>query len=288
MSLADTLKSVEENVGKVWDKIEEVGGIAPENKNIVNMPDSIGKVADEGYDFKIVSINNSTILKLKSRDGATDSKVAAYQLCQYAANASNSANSTSFSVPLVDYTNSGWSIYYGTFKKDQVEEVYLDFMGEYMPGDPFNSASDDSTRRFSALKKMTIKGLSSTPNSFATNSFSGDGDSLVFDDSLTSIANSFLAQSYYNGEFRIPSSVTAIYGSFMQKQRNFIGPLYIPDGVPVPQNDNIYPSLTGYDATSPSYTHGIVLTGPGAAAWKAALPDSASLYRKLILDPAWA
>lgn len=61
----------------------------------------------------------------------------------------------------------------------------------------------------------------------------------------------------------------------------FVGPLNI-ETTATPPTD-MY-TLSVAPSTAPAYTQGVTLTGPGAQAWKDALPDRASNpYRKLIL-----
>lgn len=70
---------------------------------------------------------------------------------------------------------------------------------------------------------------------------------------------------------------------FMHGCDNFVGPFYIPEYTNPPTDDA---SLAATRAETPMYTQGITLTGPGAAAWKEALPDldgEGGFYRKLVV-----
>lgn len=85
----------------------------------------------------------------------------------------------------------------------------------------------------------------------------------------------------YAQPLTIPSSVNTIAASFLSYVQDFTGLLTVETNVTPPANDAY--SIRGQSSVSPCYTQGIRITGSGAAAWKAALPDSSSSYRKLIL-----
>lgn len=87
----------------------------------------------------------------------------------------------------------------------------------------------------------------------------------------------------------IPSTVQSIGGDFMGATVNFTGPLVINTlAVPADNATSGPGSLSCLESAYNAYTQGVKLTGPGAAAWKEALPDldGPSSYRKLILDTA--
>lgn len=135
---------------------------------------------------------------------------------------------------------------------------------------------------------------------------------LTLPPALRTIPYSFLGScTAFNQPLNLPKTVTSIYSGFMYNCAafnqpltlppftlygynstngqgflydcsNFVGPLTI-EGTYVPTGGANY-TLSQPSTTGPSYTEGITITGPGAAAWKAALPDSStSPYRKLIL-----
>lgn len=115
----------------------------------------------------------------------------------------------------------------------------------------------------------------------ATGTSSEFNGAISFGNKLTSIGASFMNSRHsFNKPFALPSSVTNIGTSFLAYCNNFTGPLTVETSAHPTDNN----SLATTSNTVPMYAQGVTLTGPGAAAWKAALPDSnTSPYRKLKL-----
>lgn len=98
---------------------------------------------------------------------------------------------------------------------------------------------------------------------------------------VTSIGSNFLGGCYrFTQPFTVPSAITSVGSGFMTGSYRFIGPLTLETSVHPTDNN----SLSTTVSTMPMYTTGVTLTGPGAQAWKTALPDrTTSPYRKLIV-----
>lgn len=100
---------------------------------------------------------------------------------------------------------------------------------------------------------------------------------------LTEIGSNFLASATsFSQDVTLSANLTKIAAGFLDRCSNYTGLLTI--------NTSTIPgvswTLATNDSTKPMYTQGVRIAGPGAAAWKAALPDSTNPYRKLILEGA--
>lgn len=96
------------------------------------------------------------------------------------------------------------------------------------------------------------------------------------------IGNAFMISNFaYTQPLTIPSSVETIGSNFLSYIQDFTGLLTVETSATPPANDNY--SIRGQSRDSACYTQGVRITGAGASAWKTALPDSSSAYRKLIL-----
>lgn len=80
----------------------------------------------------------------------------------------------------------------------------------------------------------------------------------------------------------IPATVTKIGDNFMSRMTAFTGLLDIKTVIAAPPSASSYP-LTATTVNDATYASGVRITGPGATAWAAALPNSESDKRKLIL-----
>lgn len=99
---------------------------------------------------------------------------------------------------------------------------------------------------------------------------------------VSKIGNAFGSKSLGRASVILPPTITQIGSSFISENNNFVGPIYVPLGIPTPTDGA---SLSVRSSATTAYANGITLTGPGAAAWKEALPDldGPAYYRKLIL-----
>ena len=95
------------------------------------------------------------------------------------------------------------------------------------------------------------------------------------------------SMSYLTGKVTLGDRITSIGTRFMYGRNPVWGPLYVNSGITPPIGDTTALALPTKDY--PAYQSGITLSGPGAQAWKTALPDlNGPIYRKLILDPEWS
>lgn len=118
---------------------------------------------------------------------------------------------------------------------------------------------------------------------------------VTFPETISVIGPSFLRYALmFNQDLTIPSNITKIGESFLEDCPNMCSTIYVGTST-LPGLSNVTAPLSTSNPNSPCYAQGIILTGPGAKAWKETLPDldgvkvnSKFRYRKLILDPAWA
>lgn len=120
------------------------------------------------------------------------------------------------------------------------------------------------------------------------NSFKGDVPHTLILENIDTIGYGFMNNSDYRGKVTLPDGLSSI-GASAFLNANYITEVYIPASLPAP-TDNSDACLSTNNSTAPSYVNGIILSGPGARAWKEALPDqlSGTYYRKLVLDPKWS
>lgn len=133
-----------------------------------------------------------------------------------------------------------------------------------------------------SLKEVFIDGSGLTPtvNMFGGNS--SDGFIKMTKLTLrhfTELQNNFCYNATALAILELPPELQTVTGDFCRGCDSLLS-LWVPNATPpAPAR-----SLTVTNSSAPAYVNGIILTGPGAAAWKAALPDTVtSPYRKLIL-----
>jgi hypothetical protein len=135
---------------------------------------------------------------------------------------------------------------------------------------------------YSFSQPLTIpSSVTSIGNLFVYNCYSFN-QPLTIPSSVTSIGNYFLYQCYsFSQPLTIPSSVTSIGNYFMNNCQTFNRLIVDTSAIPTPINNY---SLSANSNIAAMYVNGITVTGAGASAWIAALPNiTFNPYRKLIL-----
>lgn len=287
MALADTIRSVEENVGKVWDKIEEVGGAVPAEKNIENMPDSIKNAVDNieygQYKTVVKTIAGGVITSLA---GQTQNGKIPYWT-------GGTRNSQDVNIPTGIFSSVSTEYQESVeLSKSHIMELYIDYSGSkvndqtqsYIFGSDVTGNSP-FFGAYSAVDKAKFIGLKNT-GTYGLAGFGGqskDG-TIEFDNTLTDIGDNFMYMSQYRGTIYLPDSIENIGDFFFYRIYGDMT-VYVPQNAPLPPSNSFY----AYSSTVNAYVNGVTLKGPGAKAWKEALPNyTSSIYRKLILDPEWA
>lgn len=104
---------------------------------------------------------------------------------------------------------------------------------------------------------------------------------------VTSIGSLFLSECItFAQPIYLSPKLDTIGSGFVSRVRKFVGPVYIDTTAIPADRSNSYNSLSSIASFDDTYSQGITITGPGAAAWKEALPNvqsTANGYRKLIL-----
>lgn len=288
MSIKDTVQSMEQNLKAYYDALEEKGGTVPEERNMENLAGtaSVGGDGDMPTSYRLVgdfwTVDQNYLPIQSSSYPSTNFEM-------YSTLYGKQSSNSSFQVKWFTRVSGGSE--YGTLAGfysvpcSYLHELFMDFSKDTLPNDNkiryfLAQNSSTSAATFTELKKVDIRGLTSIGENFGWHDLNND-TVVTFDNSLQKIGTSFLAESNYAKPFSIPGSVTSVGSNFMYNCRNFVGPLYVPEGCQPPTDNN---SLATDSAQAKMYVNGIVLTGPGAAAWKAALPDrTTSPYRKLIV-----
>lgn len=106
---------------------------------------------------------------------------------------------------------------------------------------------------------------------------------VVIPDGVTLIGQNFMNNlAAFEQPLTLPANATNIEGGFMRNCPNFTQ--FTTNTTSTPSTQYIAQSLDVTSNTAKAYVDGVTISGTGAAAWKAALPDrNSGTYRKLIL-----
>ena len=285
MSLITEIQNSEAYLKDAYQALAANGAPLPEKCNMANLAGCIASSSGSynGY-FTVFKFNNGMLATSKE---AWESSPSRHNPAgQFAIACGSGAAAYEVELPYQSLSST-WVWDKKNFAKLDILECYLDFENNtddnsYLLG---SSSNSPLAKSFAYLYKATIKNTSSLGNYVFAWSFDNTKEcQITLDRNLVSIGSNFMHGSNFNGILELPSSLTKVGVAFSYQCAHLKG-LYIPEGL-VPPTDNSSLSVTSRNA--PAYINGVVLSGPGAKAWKEALPDMTGRpYRKLIIDPEW-
>lgn len=273
MSIKDTVQSMEQNLKAYYDALEEKGGTVPEERNMENLAGTAGG-GTHNVQYTYMSKWTNTEYAVQEPSNIVGSM--AYMLASYCY---DSRATTAVNFPVFWLSGSASDVH--AIQKTNVISLDCD-MGYTLPKS-YMLGGTSKANGFGVLKTIKLRNIQMVPSNFGTYTSELDSVELRNDDDTRTfyISDNCLNPSGVKNVI-MAGKITSIGTNFLHNCDN-LQEVYVPSDTPVP-SDTSYGALSTTNANAVSYTDGIVLRGPGAAAWKAALPDrTTSPYRKLIL-----
>lgn len=260
MALADTIRSVEENVGSYYETLGNHGYTVPSQKNLANLAGSVPSVSNfnpEDYKagFGALIIRSQTDTNYNQISGVYPILTQAHW--NQVLNLYDSGSETFAGIT----TPFGYTL---VVKTADVAGYILGDNCTNLPNDAFHFSSNmNALFRTEVVETigdyvLANTGITLTPLRF---------------ERLESIGQNFCSNAYnLNTTVYLPPSVEQVGEGFMEGCNHFIGPLIVDTAHPPTDNR----SLSTATNTMAIYKTGVTVQGTEASTWKNALPNRTS------------
>lgn len=262
MATTDLITELNTDIKNAYDVIAAKGGLVPSNKNTNNLFAAVSSIPQESSGE--VTSSNVTVTTIKMFDDngtptGEETKLIDYCLPEYGSSLPSACQTSlarsTVQVPLAGYRTAAIlkQDFISFTIKGIVDLIYNGFCG-----------GNSQAYGYMNLELIDLSGC------------------IPIEGSTLGVGRYFCAHAKNLKAIKLPLVGCDCDNTyFMHGCDNFTGTIYIPENSNPPTDNN---SLSTNNPDAPMYVQGIKLTGPGAGAWKEALPDrDEAPFRKLVV-----